>query len=73
MCELLSVVGVPLVRVMHKNLVVPSVNEGFPDTRGSVGGIRRAGRDYGGDVGPGCAAVSACVDLESIRKLTRHR
>lgn len=48
---------------MYEDFVVVGVDEGFPDAGGAVGGVGGAGGHDGRDVGPGCAAVAACVDL----------
>jgi len=61
--ELLAVVGVALVGVVDEDFAGDGVDEGFPDTRSTVGSVWRTRRDNSGDIFPGVASITASLKL----------
>lgn len=65
MGEFLSMLGVPLVRVVDYELVLVFQEEGFPDRRGAVGCVRTAALGYVADELPGARLVGAGVQVDA--------
>lgn len=65
MGEFLSLLGVPLVRVVDYQLVLVFEEEGFPDRRGAVGRVRTAALGYVADEVPGARLVGAGVQVDA--------